>query len=126
MARGRRVVAAPRIGLVGTYPPTKCGIATFTASLADAITTAAPRCRFGVVACTDDQAVRSYSKDVVAELVSGSPESLTAAAATLREFDIAIVQHEFGIYGGPDGSEVVELVREAGVPTIVVLHTVLR
>src|SRR5262245_10164129 len=126
MARGGRVVAARRIGLVGTYPPTKCGIATFTASLADAITTASPRSRFGVVACMDDQALRSESSEVVAELVNGSPESRAAAAAALREFDVAIVQHEFGIYGGPDGSEVVELVREAGVPTIVVLHTVLR
>ena len=126
MTPGRGATGAPRVGLVGTYPPTRCGIATFTASLAGAITAAMPQCRFGVVACTDEQAQNGGSSDVVAELVSGSPASLAAAAAALREFDVAIVQHEFGIYGGPDGSEVVDLVREAAVPTIVVLHTVLR
>jgi glycosyltransferase involved in cell wall biosynthesis len=113
------------VGLVGTYPPTRCGIATFNASLAEAITTAVPECRIGVVACADGQPSRE-SSDVVAELRSGSTEARAAAVAALGNFDVAIVQHEFGIYGGPDGSEVVSLLRELTVPSIVVLHTVLR
>lgn len=36
-----------------------------------------------------------------------------------------IVQHEFGIYGGADGEDVVGLLVGLDVPTIVVLHTVL-
>jgi glycosyltransferase involved in cell wall biosynthesis len=126
MAAGRRVVRAPRVGLVGTYPPTRCGIATFTASLANAMTTSMPECVTGVVACADGQAPRGDSTDVVAELVSGSPRSRAEAVAALDEFDVAIVQHEFGIYGGPDGYEVVDLLRELSTPAVVVLHTVLR
>jgi polysaccharide biosynthesis protein PslF len=35
------------------------------------------------------------------------------------------VQHEYGIYGGPDGRDVISLLEALYVPTIVVLHTVL-
>jgi glycosyltransferase involved in cell wall biosynthesis len=126
MAVRRGALGAPKIGLVGTYPPTRCGIATFNASLADAITTAAPASRIGVVACADGRPPLRDSAAIVAELRSGSVDSRAAAVTALAEFDIAIVQHEFGIYGGPDGSEVVSLLRELTVPSIVVLHTVLR
>ena len=37
---------------------------------------------------------------------------------------MAIVQHEFGIYGGPDGDEIIPLLRSLSTPAIVVLHTV--
>jgi len=85
-----------------------------------------PECRIGVVACADGPPPPREASDVVAELRSGSAEARAAAVAALRDFDVAIVQHEFGIYGGPDGSEVVSLLRELTVPSIVVLHTVLR
>jgi glycosyltransferase involved in cell wall biosynthesis len=126
MVAGRGALGAPRVGLVGTYPPTRCGIATFNASLADAIRTAAPECRIGVAACVDEHPPVRDSNDVVAELLSGSAASRAAAVAALADFDVAIVQHEFGIYGGADGSDVVNLLRELTVPSIVVLHTVLR
>ncbi|MEV0386744.1 glycosyltransferase [Nonomuraea sp. NPDC050643] len=48
-----------------------------------------------------------------------------AAAAALEDFDVAIVQHEYGIYPGPDGEDVVPLLCTLAVPSIVVLHTVL-
>jgi glycosyltransferase involved in cell wall biosynthesis len=43
----------------------------------------------------------------------------------LNSFDVVIVQHEYGIYGGPDGQEILSLLDALSVPTIVVLHTVL-
>jgi polysaccharide biosynthesis protein PslF len=43
----------------------------------------------------------------------------------LNSFDVVIVQHEYGIYGGADGQDVVGLLEALCVPTIVVLHTVL-
>jgi glycosyltransferase involved in cell wall biosynthesis len=114
------------VGFVGTYPPTKCGIATFTASLARAMAAAAPESRFGVVASVDTASSPPYSSEVVAQLIRGSPASRAAAVAALEAFDVVLLQHEFGIYGGPDGSEVLDLLRALTVPTIVVLHTVPR
>jgi glycosyltransferase involved in cell wall biosynthesis len=39
---------------------------------------------------------------------------------------VVVVQHEYGIYGGPDGADVLGIVDALTVPTIVVLHTVLQ
>jgi polysaccharide biosynthesis protein PslF len=37
-----------------------------------------------------------------------------------------VVQHEYGIYGGADGCDVIDIVAGLTVPTIIVLHTVLQ
>ena len=63
---------------------------------------------------------------MVAHLVNGSPDSAGAAVRRLNGFDVVVVQHEYGIYGGPDGDEVLPILDALTVPTIVVLHTVLQ
>ena len=57
--------------------------------------------------------------------MNGSAQSAAAAVDVINGFDVAIVQHEYGIYGGPDGQDVVPLLYALRVPSIVVLHTVL-
>jgi glycosyltransferase involved in cell wall biosynthesis len=112
-------------GLLSTYPPTQCGLATFTAALR--IHLGGPGARsedFGVVRVVD-QLESGSPPEVVHDLLKGSPSSRRRAAAELNEFDVAIVQHEYGIFGGPDGEEVLALLDELTVPSIVVLHTVL-
>jgi glycosyltransferase involved in cell wall biosynthesis len=111
------------IGFVSTFPPTKCGLATFTASLARAL---APECDIGVVRCVDAANTGRNAPDVVAEWVRGSAASLAAARRVLDWYDAVIVQHEFGVFGGADGGEVLELVEGLETPVIVVLHTVLE
>jgi glycosyltransferase involved in cell wall biosynthesis len=62
---------------------------------------------------------------VVAQLISHDSASLRRAAAQLNLCDVAILQHEYGVYGGADGSEILHLLDQVLVPCIVVLHTVL-
>jgi glycosyltransferase involved in cell wall biosynthesis len=112
----------PSIGFVSTYPPTKCGIATFTRSLVGAI----GGDRAGVVALVGERPATRLEPEVVAELACGSPSSLARAAEALQRFDVVVIQHEFGIYGGPDGAEVLDLATRLQRPLIVVLHTVLE
>ena len=57
--------------------------------------------------------------------MNGDPQSVRDAAAILNRSRVAIIQHEYGIYGGRDGAEVIGLLDLLTVPTIVVLHTVL-
>jgi glycosyltransferase involved in cell wall biosynthesis len=111
------------IGFVSTFPPTKCGLATFTASLARVL---ARTRRVGVVRCVDEHGEASGAPEVVAEWVRGSDRSLEAAAHVLRDYDAVIVQHEFGVYGGADGADVLELVARLAPPVVAVLHTVLE
>lgn len=108
--------------LLSTYPPTQCGLATFAAALVAHLPQ--PGDQVAVVRVLDDPAPRPAA-EVVHDLVAGSAASATAAANVLNSFDVVVVQHEYGIYGGPDGQDVVSLLEALYVPTIVVLHTVL-
>lgn len=111
------------IGFVSTHQPTLCGLATFSASLyAELVTASASQGR--VVRVVDSPQPRP-SNDVVAELVAGDPASRARSATALTGCDVVIVQHEFGIYGGPDGDEVIPFLAALAAPSIVVLHTVL-
>ena len=110
------------VGFLSTYPPTQCGLASFTASLRAHLV--ADGCRCGVVRVVD-RPEDIVGPDVVQHLVPGSDASQSQAAAALDEFDVAVVQHEFGIYGGADGEEVLGVLDRLAVPVIVVLHTVL-
>ena len=116
-----------KFGFVNTYPPTHCGIATFSASLIGAIQSYGSRSA-SVIRLVDSQ-TQEFSRidapEVVATMRAGDPASLARAVDLLNELDVAIIQHEFGIYGGIDGDEVLALLRELRIPTIVVLHTVL-
>jgi hypothetical protein len=68
----------------------------------------------------------SSSTRVVGELVNGSAASVAACAELLNQSDVAVIQHEYGIYGGVDGDEVVGIVDGLRVPSILVAHTVLK
>ena len=47
-------------------------------------------------------------------------------ASSSTTFDVAVVQHEYGIFGGPDGEDVLDARALASrVPVVTVLHTVL-
>jgi polysaccharide biosynthesis protein PslF len=108
--------------LLGTYPPTQCGLATFSAALFAHL--GGPGDHVGVVRVLDEPAPCD-APEVVHDLVNGSVPSAAAAVDVLNGFDVAIVQHEYGIYGGPDGQDLIPLLDALRVPSIVVLHTVL-
>lgn len=116
-----------QFGFVSTYPPTRCGIATFSSSLVAAIqnlnsyTTRVVR----LVGTSPDGIHLSLPPEIISTMKAGDPDSMARAIDELNDMDIAIIQHEFGIYGGQDGDEVLPLLRGLRVPSIVVLHTVL-
>ena len=112
----------PRFGILGTYSPTACGLATFSEALANGLT--ARGADVNVVRIADGDA--SEEPNVVGELVNGSASSVAATSELLNRSDVAVIQHEYGIYGGPDGDEVVQVMAGLRVPSIVVVHTVLK
>ena len=112
-----------RFGFVSTFPPTQCGLATFTAALRGALLDGTGD-EGRVVRLVDSPQPR-LDDEVVAQLVAGDSDSLHRAAEQLNLCDVAIVQHEYGVYGGADGSEILHLLDQVRVPCVVVLHTVL-
>jgi glycosyltransferase involved in cell wall biosynthesis len=112
-----------RFGFVSTFPPTQCGLATFTAALRGALLDSSAD--EGRVVRLVDAPVPRPGDEVVAQLVADDAASLRHAAAQLNLCDVAIVQHEYGVYGGADGSEILHLLDQVLVPCVVVLHTVL-
>jgi glycosyltransferase involved in cell wall biosynthesis len=114
------------MGLVSTYPPTRCGIATFSASLVDSLSEVAPNVETSVVRLVEHRPAVSPVGDSTIEIDPNSPVSLRAAARVLNRGDAALIQHEYGIFGHDEGMAVLDLLRLVDVPKVAVLHTVLR
>ena len=111
--------STPTVGVLGTYPPTVCGLATFSAALCEGLS--ANNADVGVVRVSDGS---STSARVIGELRNGSAVSVAQCSELLNQSQIAIIQHEYGIYGGVDGDEVVDIIGGLRIPSIVVAHTV--
>ena len=120
---GRHLDYVTRFGFVSTFPPTQCGLATFTTALRSALLHSSTD-EGWVVRLVDAPAPRP-GDEVVAQLIAGDSASLRRAAEQLNLCDVAIVQHEYGVSGGADGSEILHLLDQVRVPCVVVLHTVL-
>ncbi|HEX5524793.1 MAG TPA: glycosyltransferase [Pedococcus sp.] len=109
-------------GVLSTYPPTQCGLATFSSALVHSLRSS--KDAVGVVDIVDIVGV-ARRPEVRHQWVRGQEGGAEAAAVRLNGYDVVIVQHEFGIFGGPDGQDVLDVVRAVTRPVIVVLHTVL-
>ena len=108
-------------GILSTYPPTPCGLATFSAALARGLEMNGA-CA-GIVRVADG--LTTSDPRVLAEMHNGVPTSLAQASAVLNGCDVAILQHDYGLYGGRDGDEILDVLEDLTVPSIVVAHTVL-
>jgi glycosyltransferase involved in cell wall biosynthesis len=109
--------------MLSTYPPTQCGLATFSAALWKELDGGSGQ--VGVVRVVDRPEAHP-GQEVVGHLVNGSSDSERDAVKLLNDFDAVVVQHEYGIFGGPDGRDVLRVLEALTVPLIVVLHTVLE
>lgn len=110
------------VGILSTYPPTACGLATFSAALISGLARSGVT-DIGVVSVGDSDHLTDVPL-VVGQLMPHDALSVSRVSQILNRYDIVIIQHEYGIYGGSDGDEVLEVMRRLRVPTIVTLHTV--
>ena len=130
-----------RIAFVSTYPPRRCGIATFTSDLIHAIRQADPSTRARIAAIDERNSVRAYGSEVRWRIRQGSPMPYRAAARAINRSnaDVVCVQHEFGLYGlwkgggwvgdhwieGTYEDHLTPFLDELEKPALVTLHTVL-
>ncbi len=117
-----------RIAFVGDYMPRRCGIATFTTDLCEAIAAEYPRAHCLAVPVNDRKEGYDYPERVRFEINEKEIDSYRRAAdfLNINNVDILSVQHEFGIYGGPAGSHLLALLKDVNVPVVTTLHTILK
>lgn len=117
--------AASRVGLVTTYPPTRCGIGKFSDSLVRGLEIVAPEIEVEVVRLIDRSPTEPASGRATLEIIPDLPIAIRAAARRLNDCDVVLLQHEYAIYGGNDGEAILDLIDKIHRPMVVVLHTVL-
>jgi glycosyltransferase involved in cell wall biosynthesis len=115
------------IAFLGDYVPRRCGIATFTADICEAVAAAFPDTQCIVGSVNDRPEGYDYPERVRFEFAERELDSYHRAAGFLNinNVEVVSVQHEFGIYGGPAGSHLLDLLREVRMPVVTTLHTVL-
>ncbi|MFN3597343.1 MAG: glycosyltransferase [Rubricoccaceae bacterium] len=115
------------VSFLSTYPPRACGLATFTRDLREGLLAARPDVSADVVSVVKDYAGPARQPEVPYELRQHVRADYLAAAEHLAasSADVLCVQHEFGIFGGPEGTYVLDLMDAARQPVVTTLHTVL-
>jgi glycosyltransferase involved in cell wall biosynthesis len=116
-----------RIAFVGNSLPRRCGIATFTTHLRNAVTSLRPGLETCIVAMTDNGHAYDYPPGVRLEIEENKIEDYAHAADVLNrgQYDVVSLQHEFGIFGGEAGEHVLTLLNRLTMPVVTTLHTVL-
>lgn len=115
------------VAYIATYPPTECGIATFTQDSLTAVRKFTPFSHHLVVAMNYAGETHAYPDVVKFQIDKAIPEDYDDAAKFINESSATVlhVQHEYGIFGGDHGDYIVRLMEQIKKPMVVTLHTVL-
>lgn len=117
-----------RIAVIGTHLPRQCGIASFTADLANSIDGELEGTGHVFALAMDDipEGYR-YPPRVRFQIRAHNQTDYNLAADYIisNRANVVILQHEFGIFGGPHGAHILRLLRDLRVPVLTTLHTIL-
>jgi glycosyltransferase involved in cell wall biosynthesis len=116
-----------RVAIIGNSLPRRCGIATFTTDLQQAIAASDTNVQVSIAAITDDGRSYDYPPTVWLQIGEDAIEDYERAADVLNAsaVDVVSLQHEFGIFGGEAGCHVITLLSRLTIPVVTTLHTVL-
>src|SRR5436305_4845363 len=104
----RNLNTPTRVGMIGTYVPRRCGIATFSYDLLTAMKEEAPETEFWSLAMNDIAEGYDYPAEVQFEIGQKSIADYRNAVdfLNMNEFDAVSLQHEFAIFGGRAGGNI--------------------
>ncbi|MCP4377565.1 MAG: glycosyltransferase [bacterium] len=117
------------VAFVSDYLPRRCGIATFTYDLAEAMATVGgDDYDIFTVAVNDRPEGYPYSDRVRFEIRETVQADYRLAADFLNVHQVSAVclQHEYGIFGGKYGSHILALLRRLRRPLVTTHHTILK
>lgn len=119
--------APERLAFIGNSLPRRCGIATFTTDLQQAVARSSPATDSCIVAMTDHEHSYDYPPSVRIQINDGRLADYERAANLLNAgaYEVVSLQHEFGIFGGEAGGHIMALLTRLNMPIVTTLHTVL-
>lgn len=121
------------VTFLATYPPRKCGIGTFTRDLASSVSQQygedlSAQGRVSIAALNDNSEGYDYDTEVGFEINSMNRMDYRKAAdyVNLSDTRVVNVQHEYGIFGGEDGDNLLTFLDVIRKPVVSTLHTILK
>jgi hypothetical protein len=116
-----------RVAFIGNALPRRCGIATFTTDLEQAVSMLPEIVESAILAMRDPGGDYLWPAHVVRSIDQNDPAQYRAAADAINAagYDVACLQHEFGIFGGEAGCLILDLIAGLTMPLVTTLHTVL-
>ncbi len=118
------------ISIISSYVPRLCGIATFSHDLTNSIKSLSPKSEYSINigAINDDIDGYKYPSEVKFEIKENNVNDFRDAAyyLNLSDSEVISIQHEFGLYGGEAGSNILYLIERLRKPLVTTLHTVLE
>lgn len=115
-----------RIAYVSTYVPQKCGLATYTFHLRQAVNGAKDwKGKDPVVVLTGNRQ-EPVEDPILWPLRRDEADDYVKMARRINHSDIDVVslQHEFGIFGGEAGAHILQFIRHLEKPLVTTFHTV--
>ena len=116
-----------QVAYVSSCLPRKCGIATFTANLSESVGKYTGPDSASYVAVNNNGSY-DYRPGVIFEIERDRLEDYFLAASMVNSsaVDVVSLQHEFGLFGGPDGSFLKVFLKHLQKPVVTTLHTILK
>lgn len=117
-----------RVIYVASYIPRKCGIATFTKDLTNAINLLNPYTLSEIMALNRPEENLEYPWEVKYKIDWHNLNSYLQAAAYINQSgaDVVMLEHEFGLCGGHEGDYIIPFVESIKKPLVITCHTVIE
>ena len=123
----RSLTSVKEVAYVSTYPPRKCGIATFTADLVNSMSLLNKLKNQKVISIDGRRLFKPVYGEVQHKIGRDFVEDYALMADILNHSSVNVVnvQHEFGIFGGESGEYICTFLDKLKKPVSTTLHTVL-
>ena len=111
---------------ISSFIPRKCGIATYTKDLTEAINLINPYCKAEIFALVKPEDKIDYPPEVKFKINQYKIDSYIKAADRINrsKANMVVLEHEFGLYGGEFGEYIIKFIELVKKPLIITAHTI--